>query len=172
MTIKKGVFVEVWVSNLPMLFLAALTLAMLAVIYFDMREFIIPNNLCIAIAMLYLPGFYFLHLNPVNGLITGGIVLVLGMGLFALKVMGGGDIKLLAALALWTGWNEVTLSFLFAMAIFGGIFAIAVMVLRNIVRLPNLPRILTKGQPIPYGVAIAAAFLLVLWKGQIFPFSL
>lgn len=163
---------EVWVSNLPILFLAALTLTMLAVIYYDTREFIIPNTLVITIAMLYLPGFYFLGLNPINGLITMGIVLVLGMALFAIKVMGGGDIKLLAALALWTGWSDVTLTFLFTMAIFGGIFAIAVLVLRGVIRGTNLPRILQKGQPIPYGVAIALAFLYVLWKGQLFAFSL
>lgn len=164
--------VEVWVSNLPVLFLAALSLAMLAVIYFDMRAFIIPNSLVVAVAMLYLAGFHFLGLNPVTGLMAGGVVLLLGMALFALRVMGGGDVKLLAALALWTGWSEVTLTFLFTMAIFGGIFAIAVLVLRLLVRGANLPRILTKGQPIPYGVAIALAFLYVLWKGLIFGYSL
>lgn len=162
---------EVWVSNMPLLFLAALTLTMLAVIYYDMREFIIPNTLCVAIAMLYLPGFYFLGLDPVNGALTGGIVLLLGMGLFALKVMGGGDIKLLAVLALWTGWSEVTITFLVYMALFGGIFAIGVLIVRNLVRLPNLPKILTKGQPIPYGVAIAFAFLAVLWQGKLFAFT-
>lgn len=167
-----GAPVEVWVSNLPILFLAALTLAMLAVIYHDTREFIIPNTLVIAVAMLYLPGFYFLGLNPINGLLTGGIVLALGMALFAIRVMGGGDIKLLAALALWTGWSEVTLTFLFTMAVFGGIFAIVILVLRNILRGPNLPKILSKGQPIPYGVAIALAFIYVLWKGQIFAFTI
>ena len=137
-----------------------------------MREFIIPNTLCLAIAMLYLPGFYFLGLNPLNGLTTGVIVLVVGMGLFALKVMGGGDIKLLAALALWTGWSQVTITFLVYMALFGGVFAIAVLVLRRVVRVPNPPKILTKGQPIPYGVAIAFAFLVVLWQGNIFAFAL
>jgi prepilin peptidase CpaA len=146
---------------------------MLAVIFYDTREFIIPNTLVIAIAMLYLPGVYFLGLNPINGLTTAGIVLVLGMALFALKVMGGGDIKLLAALALWTGWNEVTLTFLFTMAIFGGVFAVAILVLRKFAfMLPaNLPRILRSGEPIPYGVAIALAFLYVLWKGLMFKFA-
>ncbi|MBN8543897.1 MAG: prepilin peptidase [Alphaproteobacteria bacterium] len=165
---------EVWVSNLPILFLAALSLAMLAVIFYDTREFIIPNTLVVAIAMLYLPGFYFLGLNPINGLTTGGIVLVLGMGLFALKVMGGGDIKLLAALALWTGWSTVTVNFLIYMAVFGGLFAVAVVVLRKFaIFLPvNLPRILRAGEPIPYGVAIALAFIMVLWDGQIFKFTL
>ncbi len=163
---------EVWVSNLPVLFLAALSLAMLAVIFYDVREFIIPNTLVIAIAMLYLPGFYFLNLNPINGLTMGGIVLVLGMALFALKVMGGGDIKLLAALALWTGWSEVTFTFIFTMAVLGGVFAVAVLVLRRFAfMLPaHLPRILRAGEPIPYGVAIALAFLYVLWKGLIFKF--
>lgn len=164
---------EVWVSNLPVLFLAALSLAMLAVIYHDVREFIIPNTLVITIAMLSLPGAYFLGLDWQNSLITGAIVLALGMGLFALKVMGGGDIKLLAALALWTGWSQTSIQFLVYMAVIGGLFALAILLVRRFAFfLPvNLPRILRAGEPIPYGVAIALAFTYVLWKGMIFKFS-
>lgn len=162
---------EVWVLHLPIFFLAALTIAMLAVIFYDMSAFIIPNPLVLALALLWLPAAYFLGLDWQNSLITGGIVLVLGMGIFALKIMGGGDIKLLAALTLWTGWSSVTVNFLIYMAVFGGLFAVILLILRKFAFfLPlTLPRILRAGEPIPYGVAIALAFIMVLWDGQIFP---
>jgi Flp pilus assembly protein protease CpaA len=31
----------------------------------------------------------------------------------------------------------------------------------------NLPRILHDGAPVPYGVAIAAGFLMMIWTGKV-----
>jgi prepilin peptidase CpaA len=56
--------------------------------------------------------------------------LVLGMGLFALGWMGGGDAKLMAAAALWLGWPSVAGMILYT-AIAGGGLSIALVMIRS-----------------------------------------
>jgi prepilin peptidase CpaA len=102
-------------------------------------------------------------------------VLAVGLGLFTLGLMGGGDIKLLVVLTLWTGWTAATAQFIFLTAIFGGLLVVVVLLMRAV--LPplwlklrpkhNLPRLLTRKQPVPYGIAIAAAFAWLMWTGGI-----
>src|SRR3546814_11578870 len=53
-------------------------------------------------------------------LLAGLIVFMAFAVLFALGCMGGGDVKLLGALALWFPW-QATLSMLMLMAVLGGI---------------------------------------------------
>jgi prepilin peptidase CpaA len=84
---------------------------------------------------------------------------VLGLGtlMFVRGWMGGGDIKLLAASALWFnldyGWKMLV-----AVAIAGGLEALAVMLLR-LLPWPRSMRpklaVLRRGEQLPYGVAIA-----------------
>jgi prepilin peptidase CpaA len=84
---------------------------------------------------------------------------VLGLGtlLFVRGWMGGGDIKLLAGSALWFnldyGWKMLV-----AVAIAGGLEALAVMLLR-LLPWPKSMRaklaVLRRGEQLPYGVAIA-----------------
>jgi prepilin peptidase CpaA len=154
-------------------FTYALTLAMAGVIWLDITRYLIPNSLNFAILMLWAAGAYFLYpaLPPVLlALLTGVLILAVGLGFFALGLMGGGDIKLLAVLSLWTGWGMATLQFLFYTAFVGGVLVIAMLCLRALapaLTKRQLPRFLTKKQPVPYGLAIAGAFLLMLWQGQV-----
>jgi prepilin peptidase CpaA len=87
--------------------------------------------------------------------------------LFALRVMGGGDVKLLAAVALWTGLGQLV-PFLVLTALVGGFFALAVMLLRSpvvqatcIAVLRRLPAFVQHEAPIPYGIPIAVAGILM-----------
>jgi prepilin peptidase CpaA len=83
------------------------------------------------------------------GLALGAFVVL--AGLFALRAMGGGDVKLLTALALW--FDPVSfLRLLFVMAVVGGLLTIA-MGAWHIMRRQR------DRLAIPYGVAIAAAGL-------------
>jgi len=153
-----------------------LSLCMLWVIISDAAYYIIPNMLNGIIIALYAAAVVFL---PIEGWLAAigaaSIILVLGLGLFALGLMGGGDIKLLVALSLWTGWGMATMQFLFLTAIAGGLLVVVVLLLRLLIaplwvrlRLSRmLPRILTRKAPVPYGIAIAAAFLWLLWQGGI-----
>lgn len=90
---------------------------------------------------------------------------VLGVGtlLFVRGWMGGGDVKLLAASALWfdldQGWKMLV-----AVAIAGGLEALLIMLLR-LFPWPQSFRtrlaVLRKGEAMPYGVAIAAGVALI-----------
>jgi prepilin peptidase CpaA len=89
------------------------------------------------------------------------VAIQLGIGLavfgvftlaFMIGQMGGGDVKMLGALALWFPWQPL-LNMLMIMAIAGGVLTILLVVERKIRR--------KSGQPeIPYGVAIAFAGLI------------
>ena len=62
-------------------------------------------------------------------------------------MMGGGDVKLAAALALWFS-PASTLRFLIFMSIAGGVLTLVVMTVHRLRKKPGKPEI-------PYGVAIA-----------------
>jgi prepilin peptidase CpaA len=71
----------------------------------DFREFLIPNRIVGAILLLY-PAHVLASPAAVDwqvALIIGGITFVAGFVLFLFKGMGGGDVKLLTAVALWSG---------------------------------------------------------------------
>ncbi|HKY82450.1 MAG TPA: prepilin peptidase [Sphingobium sp.] len=93
-------------------------------------------------------------------------VFALGCGLFALRWMGGGDVKLLAACALWFDWNAALPWFVYV-TVGGGILAFLIMAGRRLV-----PRTVREGSslaifapsgPIPYGVAIALGTIMALY---------
>lgn len=111
-----------------------------------------------------------------SGLLMFAALLGAGFGLFCLRVLGGGDVKLLAVLGLYTGWSENGLALIIYMAFLGGILSLLVMLARAMMPaigvrlgLKTLPRLLTMGQPIPYGLAIAGSFLLLIWTGRLLP---
>jgi prepilin peptidase CpaA len=81
------------------------------------------------------------------------IAFALFAGLFALGAMGGGDVKMIAALALWFPPFQF-LHFMWIMAILGGLLTVAMLILHKIQR--------NEGRPeIPYGIAITFA---ALWE--------
>lgn len=85
-------------------------------------------------------------------LAIGLVVFALFAGAFAAGMMGGGDVKLVSALALWLP-PLALVDMLLAMAIAGGAVTAAMLVQRRMRR--------AAGQvEVPYGVAIAAAGLL------------
>ncbi|MDK1492379.1 prepilin peptidase [Sinorhizobium sp. 7-81] len=80
--------------------------------------------------------------------------------LFAVKVMGGGDAKLLTASAIWFGLNASLAMFLFYVSIFGAILTLVVLFLRkqeNAILATGVPvpHLLLTAKKIPYGIAIA-----------------
>jgi prepilin peptidase CpaA len=81
-------------------------LAMLGVAAFtDLRERRIPNRLTAGLALLY-PIYVLVSPAPVAwpaALGIAAVVFLIGLGLFARDLIGGGDVKLIAALSLWAG---------------------------------------------------------------------
>jgi prepilin peptidase CpaA len=98
-------------------------------------------------------------------LAVGAGLLVVGMVLFGLNFVGGGDAKLLGASALWIGYDQLV-PFLLYVTIFGGALALLLLVYRRFpaTALP-LPawaaRLHATDQGMPYGIAIAAGALAV-----------
>ena len=142
-----------------------------AVMVLDITRYVIPNLLNLAILLLYVIAAYFLGLPYEWAFLAAGIALIVGLGMFSLGLMGGGDIKLLVVLMLWTGWSSVSFQFLIYTAVLGGLLAVVVLLLRaiapQVMNAGRLPRILRHKEPVPYGVAIAGAFLFLLWNGAI-----
>lgn len=138
--------------------LAALAIALLVAAITDIRTRKIANWLTGGIA-LAAPLFWWasgLALWPDVAIQIGIAIATFGVlaGLFAIGWMGGGDVKLLAALALWiTPSNFVTL--LLVMALVGGVLTLITGSLHVMRRQKD--RI-----AVPYGVAISAGGLWVL----------
>ncbi len=138
--------------------LAALAIALLVAAFTDWRSRQIANRLNAAIA-LGAPLFWWssgLSLWP-DIAIQVGIALVTFVilaGLFALRWMGGGDVKLLTALALWIAPADF-LALLIIMALVGG-------VLTFVIGAWNIMRRQPGRLSVPYGIAIAAAGLWII----------
>ncbi len=138
--------------------LIALAIALLFAAFTDIRRRQIDNWLNIAIA-LGAPLFWWasgMSLWPDVGIQIGVAFAAFAIlaGMFALGMMGGGDVKLLTALALWIQPNWF-LELLIIMALLGGILTI-VMGAWHVMRRQR------DRLAIPYGVAISAAGLWII----------
>jgi len=147
--------------------LAIFPAAMILAAMSDMTTMLIPNRisivLCAAFIVLALvAGLPFGQIGM--HLAAGAIVLAAGIALFAAGVLGGGDAKLIAAGALWVGFDQL-LPFLTYVAIGGGLLAATMLAYRNFV--PDglfagpewALRLKEKTCGIPYGIAIAGGAL-------------
>ena len=134
--------------------LAALTL-LLWLAWSDVAHRRLPNG-----ALLLLLGLFLVQAfverglaTMVTGLATGAAVLLLGQLLWQQGWLGGGDVKLLAILAVWAGPQQVV-PLLCVTMVAGGIVGLALLA---------LPRAGSGARPtVPYGVAIAFAGLAVI----------
>lgn len=140
------------------LFLAMLALMLLFAAAGDLHRREIPNLLNGAIALLAIPFWFSLGLSawPEMALQLGvalGVFALFAI-LFGLGMMGGGDVKLIGAVALWLPAVAV-LNLLIIMALAGGVLTIAMIVRKR----------LAKSEAeleVPYGVAIAFAGIWVI----------
>jgi len=90
--------------------------------------------------------------------LSAGLVLFAsGAALFFAGIWGGGDAKLAGAVGVWVGWSGVP-SFVLAMALVGGVLALLILALRPAKRFVPW---LAAERGVPYGVAIAAAGIIV-----------
>ena len=138
--------------------LAALGALLLAAGIEDARRRTIANGTNAAVALLA-PAWWWaqgLGLWPDVAVQLGfaTIVLLLFAGAFALGMMGGGDVKLIAALALWLPVGPF-LTLLMVMSLAGGAVTVLMMIDRRLRRGEGVLEV-------PYGVAIAFAGLLAL----------
>jgi prepilin peptidase CpaA len=139
----------------------------------DFRRLVIPNGLILGLCVLW-P----LHVAtaPMQTLAAAGFaalwatsVFIAGALLFSRGLIGGGDVKLLAAATLWAG-PAATLSLLVLTGLLGGLLCLLLLTpagaliaaVRPILRDPSGDPARDANQVfVPYGVAIAAASLIV-----------
>jgi prepilin peptidase CpaA len=134
----------------------------------DFLTYKIPNWLTLAMAAVFFP-MAFVTGMPMAAILwqcaAAGVILMVGFGLFATGLWGGGDAKLLAAAALWFSWPALA-HFVIYTALAGGVLAGAVMFwsMVNIdqeVRGHTWIRRLSNIKPnLPYGVAFAVGGIL------------
>jgi prepilin peptidase CpaA len=151
-------------------FLAMIILSLIAV-YTDIKRFTIANKLCLAIALSFLPAYFaapevFGSLwNPWLG---GAVMLLAGFVIFALRIMGGGDAKLAAALGFWVGFDHLFI-FIFVWSLVGGLQAILTLYLKwqKPFEKPEaggwVDTAQKGGNHIPYGLALVAGAFAALW---------
>lgn len=136
--------------------LLAAMLVWIAVV--DIRTYTISDRINAAIALLA-PVYWLTAGVPLwpDAAIRVGVgvaVFMLFAGMFYLNVMGGGDVKLAGALALWFTPYE-TLTLIVVMSIAGGLLTLVVLAGHRLRRKEGRPEV-------PYGVAIAVGGMWLL----------
>ncbi len=137
---------------------AILAIMLLCAAAIDIRTRTIANRLNLAIALMA-PLFWSgtgIDLWPDAAIRVGvavAVFLLLALA-FQLGAMGGGDVKLAAALALWFAPGD-TLMLLVLMSLAGGVLTAIVMIEHKIKKIQGRPEV-------PCGVAIAFGALWVL----------
>ena len=137
--------------------LALLAISLVAAAIIDIRTYTISNRLNLAVALL--APLYWVSIGM--GLAEIGMQVAVAVGVFVLlaiafylRMMGGGDVKLASAIALWFA-PQGTLRFLIYMSVAGGVLTLFVVGLHKLRKKEGKPEI-------PYGVAIAFGALTIL----------
>jgi prepilin peptidase CpaA len=137
--------------------LAALAIALMFAAFTDLRRRQIDNWLNAGIA-LSAPLFWLAsnqnHVDVGFHIVIALVTFMILAAFFALGVMGGGDVKLLSALALWIdpiGYVKL----LVLMSVLGGVLTLVMLVL-------HLARKRKGRIAVPYGIAISCAGIWVI----------
>ncbi len=138
---------------------AALGLALLLAraVHSDLARRRISNRTCLAVALLAVP--WWSGLAPDPAAVLGrqlALALVVALPLvvpFGLRLLGGGDVKLIAALALWLPPGEIV-PMLLSTALCGAAMGLAAWLAARLRRAPV--------RPVPYGLAIAVGTSVAL----------
>jgi prepilin peptidase CpaA len=154
---------------LEILVLAIFPAAMAFAAASDLLTMTISNRLSLALAagFLLLAAMFGMPLATVGSHVLAGLlVLAVTFGFFAAGWIGGGDAKLASATALWLGF-PLLLDYFFLAAIIGGVLTLLLLKLRTyplplaLVGTRWIERLHSAGTGVPYGIALAAAALLI-----------
>ena len=151
---------------LPTIIFGIYSLLLVVAALSDAWRFIVPNTIPLALTGLFLgaAGVLPAEVTWPSHLGAAAAVLAAGMALFRWGRLGGGDVKLIAAVALWTGFAHLA-DLLVAVSLAGGALALGLVLARRLARAvvagTPLPRLLVVGESIPYAVAIAPGAIYV-----------
>lgn len=163
----------------PILIFTIFLFAASSIAVFDVATYRIPNAISIvlvagfAVGAVAFPG----KIDVPSHLASGLIIFGAGFAAFWFGLLGAGDVKSWAAVALWFDLNTLPAQAL-SVALFGGVLGLFLLLLRHMIarvqtyRPSNgagLPRLLRHGQPIPYGMAISSGAIVMSWASPFFP---
>ncbi len=155
-----------WIVVAAILFLEILLLLYVATI--DVATRLIRNEICLALALLGIVGQLANPMQVAQSLIAAAILFLLLLVIYTRGWIGGGDVKLLVALAIGLPLTGV-IQLLTITALAGGVLALVHLMMRHL----PYPRLAPAGSsfvrrvyaverwrhlrhaPLPYGVAIA-----------------
>ncbi len=150
--------------------LSVFAFSMMHALISDLTTMTIKNRLVLFLVVTYTilaPSAGMPWISILHSLVAAAAVLASGFVLFQCNRIGGGDVKLAAATALWLG-AEHTPAYLVYAALLGGVLSLVLLTFRFI-KLPGIflgkawiSRLHSKGAPVPYGIALALAGLAVL----------
>ena len=101
-------------------------------------------------------------------LVVAAAILAVGTPLYSAGWMGGGDVKLLAASALWFDLDGAW-KMLVAVALAGGVVALCALVLQRFAFSPAVRErvsMLQRGRGVPYGIAVAVGVASTVIAGR------
>ena len=139
---------------------------------FDAWKFIIPNAVTVGLVVLFLATALLLpfEIDWLSHIGAAVAVFAGGAAMFFFGRLGGGDVKLLTAVALWFGFENLP-ELLLYVVLAGGALTVGLIILRRvIVSLGSAsafvgnrkwPRVLLTGENVPYALAIAPASIFL-----------
>ena len=145
------------------IFYSLMSSVLVAIIFTDLKEMIIPDSLVVSILVLSIihkTVNYFLYgispdlLGSILGLLVAG-GLFLTIVIISRGGMGGGDVTLIGTLGFVLGYKYIFLC-IFLSFILGAIISILLLVLK----------IKTRKDPIPFGPFIVLGFFITVLRGQ------
>jgi prepilin peptidase CpaA len=157
--------------NTQAIALTAFTVVMVAAAIEDFRRYVIPNLLPILLVAVW-PLYFAATAPTLYGALAAigcaAAVFLGGVVLFALGQLGGGDVKLLSAAALWAG-PAGTPELLILTGVLGGALALFLLMggaqiaaaARGMLRQPPVDVGHGRKMKMPYGLAIIGAALIV-----------
>jgi prepilin peptidase CpaA len=153
--------------------LTVFAVLMAAAAFEDFRRLTIPNLVPAALCLLW-PAYALATAPSLYDVLTaagcGLAVFLVGAVMFARGWLGGGDVKLLAAATLWAG-PAGTPTLLVTTSVLGGVMALFLLMpfgsqlaasARLMLGQIPLDHQIGSGVPVPYGIAIAGAALIVI----------
>ena len=163
-------------SSLPIMFSLALTALLIAASFFDVTQFRIPNLIPLLVTGLFLMKVGIgIEVGPVwSRVLVSACMFAIGFLAFSAGLLGGGDVKLMAALALWFDASNFA-DFIAITGIAGGVLGILLLLARRALPVAALPacedggampfkqRLLNPTAPLPYAAPISFAALWLEW---------
>lgn len=135
----------------------------------DLFTMKIPNQVSLVLIAAFIVAFPFAAFSwagLASHVGAGLLMLAVGISLFSLGFLGGGDAKILAVASLWLGLEQLP-EYLVLVSVWGGLLVLAILIYRSIMppmwlcRQDWAMRLHKRAGGIPYGIALAAGGLSI-----------